>query len=136
MYSSTQFLTSALDGREWSASRHSRFIPKEIAPDTHWIGGWVGPRAALDAVVKRKITKPCRDSNPRTIQPVAQRYNTELSRLSAKLNVNVCAPQSLVLNKIAPTSHSNLIQICDAVCEMKFGYRVGSNHFCFVTMRL
>jgi hypothetical protein len=29
--------------------------PRERAPGTHWIGGWVGPRAVLDAVVKRKI---------------------------------------------------------------------------------
>jgi hypothetical protein len=35
----------------------------------------VGPRAVLDAVVKRKIPSPRRDSNPRTsiVQPVAQR---------------------------------------------------------------
>jgi hypothetical protein len=38
-YSSTAF-TSALDGREWSASRYGRFIPRERAPGTHWIGGW------------------------------------------------------------------------------------------------
>jgi hypothetical protein len=25
------------------------------APGTHWIGGWVGPRAVLDTVVKGKI---------------------------------------------------------------------------------
>jgi hypothetical protein len=42
--------------------------------------GW-GPRAGLDAVVKRKIPSPCRVSNPQIIQPVAQRYTTELSRL-------------------------------------------------------
>jgi hypothetical protein len=43
---------------------------------THWIGGLVGPRAVLDAVVKRKIPSPRRQSNPRTtiIQPVAQRF--------------------------------------------------------------
>jgi hypothetical protein len=36
----------------------------------------VGPRAGLDAVVKRKIPSPRRESNPRTpiVQPVAQRY--------------------------------------------------------------
>jgi hypothetical protein len=45
-------------------------------PATHWIGGWVGPRAVLDAVVKRKISIPRWVSNPRTpvVQPVAQRY--------------------------------------------------------------
>jgi hypothetical protein len=49
--------------------------PKERAPGTHWIGGWVGPRAVLDAVVKRKIPNPRRESNPRTpiVQSVAQR---------------------------------------------------------------
>jgi hypothetical protein len=29
--------------------------PSERAAGTHWIGGWVGPRAVLDAVAKRKI---------------------------------------------------------------------------------
>jgi len=28
--------------------------PKERAPGTHWIGGWVGPRAGLDAVAKSR----------------------------------------------------------------------------------
>jgi hypothetical protein len=48
----------------------------ERAPGTHWIGGWVGLRAVLDAVVKGKIPRPRRESNPRTptIQPAAQRY--------------------------------------------------------------
>jgi hypothetical protein len=48
-------LSSALDEGEWSASRPGRFIPRETAPGTHWIGGWVGPRAVLDAAVRRKI---------------------------------------------------------------------------------
>jgi hypothetical protein len=52
-YSSTCSLTSALDG-ELSASRPSHFTPMETATGTHWIGGWVGPRAGLDAVVKGK----------------------------------------------------------------------------------
>jgi hypothetical protein len=33
-----QFLTSALDGGEYSASRPCRFTPMEKAPDIHWIG--------------------------------------------------------------------------------------------------
>jgi hypothetical protein len=44
------FLTSALAGGEWSASRPCRFIP-----GTHWIGGWVGPRGGLDDVEKRNF---------------------------------------------------------------------------------
>jgi hypothetical protein len=54
-YSTTHSLTLALDGNEWSASRPGRFIPRERASGTHWIGGWVDPRAVLDTVVKRKI---------------------------------------------------------------------------------
>jgi hypothetical protein len=51
------------------------FTPRERAPGTHWIGGWVGLRAVLDAVVKRKIPSLRRESKPRTplIQAVAQR---------------------------------------------------------------
>jgi hypothetical protein len=44
------FLVSALDGGEWSASRSRRFTLGEGTPGTHWIEGWVGPRACLDAV--------------------------------------------------------------------------------------
>jgi hypothetical protein len=76
MYSPTHSLTATLDGGEWSASRPGRFTPRERAPGIHWIGGWVGPRAVLDAVVKREIRSPRRESNPRIpiFQPVAQRY--------------------------------------------------------------
>jgi hypothetical protein len=50
--------------------------PEKEPPDTQWIGGWVGPRAVLDAVFKRKIPSPRRESNPssRIVQAVAQRY--------------------------------------------------------------
>jgi hypothetical protein len=34
---------------EWSSSRTHRFTFRERAPDTNLIGGWVGPRAILDA---------------------------------------------------------------------------------------
>jgi hypothetical protein len=44
------FLTTALDGGEWSASRPDCFISRERAPGTHWVGGLVGPRAGLGAV--------------------------------------------------------------------------------------
>jgi hypothetical protein len=40
---------------EWLASHSGRFTPRERAPIMHWIGSWVGPRAVLDTVVKRKI---------------------------------------------------------------------------------
>jgi hypothetical protein len=79
-YSSTHCLTSALDGGEWSASFPGRYIPRERAPGTHWIVGWVGSRANLDAVVTEKFPAPAETRTP-TIQPVAKRYTIELSRL-------------------------------------------------------
>jgi hypothetical protein len=65
------FLTSSVDGKEWSATRPGRFYPrKKRAPDTNWTEGWVGLRAGLDAVAKRKIPAPT--GNRATVaQPVA-----------------------------------------------------------------
>jgi hypothetical protein len=67
------FLTSTLDGGEWSASRPGRFTPGVRAPGTHLIGGCEDPRASLDAVAKRKnpiIEFP--GSITLVVQPVAQ----------------------------------------------------------------
>jgi hypothetical protein len=54
------FLTSALVAGEWSASRPVRFIA-----GTHCVGGWVGPRAGLNDVEKRKfLTLPGLELRP------------------------------------------------------------------------
>jgi len=50
------FLTFALDGDEWSASRSGRFTPRERTPGTHCIGGCMGPRSGLDAGWGEKFT--------------------------------------------------------------------------------
>jgi len=60
-------LTSALDGSEWSASPS----PPERAADTHWIGGWVDPRAGLDAVSTRKKSRALAGNRIPVVQPVA-----------------------------------------------------------------
>jgi hypothetical protein len=44
------FFNSAPDGGVWLASGFYHFTP-----GTHWIGGWVGPRAGLDAAENRNI---------------------------------------------------------------------------------
>jgi len=43
---------------EWSATRPGRFIPWERVHGTHWIGGWVGPRAGLDLAAKKEKSLP------------------------------------------------------------------------------
>lgn len=43
------FLTSALDGVQWSAKRPGRLFSRKIAPSTDWIG-FVGPRIVLDVL--------------------------------------------------------------------------------------
>jgi hypothetical protein len=47
--------------------------PAALPPEKE---GWVGSRAVLDAVVKRKIPSLCRESISRTpiVQPLTQRY--------------------------------------------------------------
>jgi hypothetical protein len=58
-------MNSALVGGEWSASLPSRFTPRGRAPGTHCIGGWLGPRAGLDDVEKRKfLTLPGHELRP------------------------------------------------------------------------
>jgi hypothetical protein len=63
------FLTSALVGGEWSASRPGRFTPGERAPGTHWIGGWVGPSAGLDDVEKIPDPTGTQTPDPRSSNP-------------------------------------------------------------------
>jgi hypothetical protein len=38
--------------------------PREAATNTHFIGGWMGPRAGFDVVEKRKICYLFPKSNP------------------------------------------------------------------------
>jgi hypothetical protein len=51
-----EWMTSALVGGEWSASRTGRFTSAERAPDTHWVGGCVDRRIGLD---EWRGEKPC-----------------------------------------------------------------------------
>jgi hypothetical protein len=69
--------------------------PQGKTPGTHWIGGWVGPRAVLDAVVKRKIPSLRRQLNSYadnfefywcSLQPfVIRTSSSSLSHLTFKL---------------------------------------------------
>jgi hypothetical protein len=69
------FINIGLTAGEWSTSHPSSFTTREKAPGTHWIGGWVGPRAGLDDMDKRKfLTLPRLELRPLVVQPVARRY--------------------------------------------------------------
>jgi hypothetical protein len=63
------FLTSALLGGEWSASRPDRFTPGERALDTYWIGGWVSPRAGVEDVEKTVDPTGTETPTPRLSSP-------------------------------------------------------------------
>jgi hypothetical protein len=59
------FLTAALVGGDWSASRPCRFTPGEKVPGINWIEGWVGLRAGLDDLEKKKyLTLPGLEIRP------------------------------------------------------------------------
>jgi hypothetical protein len=63
-----RYSSTILDlGIKWRRvpSRPCSFTPRERAPGTHWIRGWVDPRAVLDAVEKRKyLTLPGLEPGP------------------------------------------------------------------------
>jgi hypothetical protein len=51
-----------------------RFTPGERAPGIHWIGGWVGPRAGLDAVENGRILYYTTGNRTRAVHLGARRY--------------------------------------------------------------
>jgi hypothetical protein len=67
------FLTSVLDGGEWSASHSGPLPPMQETSALHWVGGWVGRRDTLDDVEKRKISCGYREFNSDSsiVQPLA-----------------------------------------------------------------
>jgi hypothetical protein len=77
------FLTSALDGGEWSTSCPGRFTPRERAPGTYCVGSWVDPRAGLDGVVNCNyhndemcLSKICQYVPSVNLKPVQKENNT------------------------------------------------------------
>jgi hypothetical protein len=73
MYSSYSFLTSALDGDDWSVSCPGHALPPGKDTGTHWIRGWVGVRAGLNTEAREKSSASVRDQTP-ALQSVARQY--------------------------------------------------------------
>jgi hypothetical protein len=72
-YSSYSFLTSALEGTKWSASRSGHALPRETTPCTNWTGCWVGLKTGLDTDVRGRIFCLSGDRTPVT-QSVDRHY--------------------------------------------------------------
>jgi hypothetical protein len=51
-------LTLAVDAGEWSSSCPGHFTPRERAPSTHWIGGWVDPGASEHGIEEKNSQPP------------------------------------------------------------------------------
>jgi hypothetical protein len=83
-------LKSAPVWGEWSASRPGRFTPVERVIGTHWIGGWVGPRASPDDMVRVNIRDPTGTWiwTPR----VDSRYTDWAPRLSYPMGTGTLSP--------------------------------------------
>jgi hypothetical protein len=84
--------------------------------NTHWIGGWVGPRAGLDAVANRKFLSPVGNrtpiTSPCTIIP------TELSpvhRFEVRKLINSIRNKEELLQQ---WEESIIVPICKMGCEI------------------
>jgi hypothetical protein len=78
-YSSTRSLTSALDGGEWSASRPGRLTRRERALRYTLGRRLAGPQSRSECGGWGKNSQSPPGLKPPIIQPVAQRFITELS---------------------------------------------------------
>jgi hypothetical protein len=56
----------------WMVNSTSQLLYSRDRPGTHWIGGWLGPRAGLEG---RGKSCPLPVFDPRTVQPVTSHYD-------------------------------------------------------------
>jgi hypothetical protein len=79
-------LDQAFDGRELSALRPGRFISRETAPGSHWIGGWVGPRPGLGICLFTTASRPALGPTQLPIQRVPGALSLGLKRPGREAN--------------------------------------------------
>jgi hypothetical protein len=80
------FLTSVLDGCEWSVLRPFRITPRERSPSTHWIGGWMMPEQVLTLWNRCKSLTTAGNRTP-DFQPAVRRYTDWATRLRGQSQV-------------------------------------------------
>jgi hypothetical protein len=114
-------------------------------PGTHCTGGWVGPRASLDAEARRKILCLCLGSNPclpvrsQSLNCLSYRgstlrheYPPKFCFLSYELHVRPAC--SNLLELLTLTTRDELNKLCDFLhfCFISFG----SKYFLSIVFRL
>jgi hypothetical protein len=69
------FLTSAIYGGEWSASRLGRFTPGERHPRTPWLGDRMAPESIWTLWRREKLSVPAENRTP-VVQSVSTSMNS------------------------------------------------------------
>jgi len=99
------FLTSAGNGGEWPTSHPGHLNPREKAPGTHCIGGWVGARACLDILEKRKSLALPGCGTPDCLAHSLVTMSTLLSWLLVKLSAR--SPTNILCHRHGHVSAKN-----------------------------
>jgi hypothetical protein len=87
--------------------------PRERAPGTHWIGGWLGPRAGLDDVENRKfLTLTGLELQPLG-HPAHSQSLYQLHYLSSVENIYTNIPKIGTMNVI-----TNILKIKSSIGEI------------------
>jgi hypothetical protein len=86
------------------ASYSVRLTPGAGAPGTRWMGSWVSHRAGLDAVSKRKIFYPRRESN---LDCSARSLVSILTGLS-RLLMGICGCKEIFRMEICTKQKNNM----------------------------
>jgi hypothetical protein len=90
-------------------------MSRERDPGTHWIGGWVGPRASVDVVVKRKIP-----SQMETMKLCESNFDLQLLDVTQAL-LTYLTPKPVTKFRFYIHSHSNLPN-ATGNCIIKLNY--------------
>jgi hypothetical protein len=107
------FLTLIIDGGEWSASCSCHITTSETVPDTHCIGGWVGPRARRD-IVEKKTLLPFPGINISNTVYHFSPYSVERNKITRTLH-----PPNIEAAKFPLTFCSGSIKpLCRETCSM------------------
>jgi hypothetical protein len=131
---------------EWSASCPGRFTPGERASGTHWIRGWVDPRADLDSNSDSSVVLPVACPNTNYAIPASDNVSIPVRNLGTATIASACPliwrhnvqdvteslKQSFSFSNQEKASRSRGLPVHDslafAVCPLSFPprvYRIG-----------